>query len=191
MRHIGNVLLIGAIILGACDDDSSSGDDGTGGTAESNSEVCYTVDVNTTADGTQSCGPEVCQAGDYCASDVGICDPGCLSELDCASGEYCDLSNPSDSLDDEPVGVCREPGSDLETPCPTDSVGDDCQTRCEDKGDECGAPAGEAATICEGICESLDDDELDCLEATACEDFEAAAEGSLEMLCGIDLSEEQ
>ena len=135
----------------------------------------------TTNDGTKACGPVICEAGDYCLSDVGICDPGCLDELDCASGEFCDLSNAGSN----DVGLCREPGQDHEVPCddPGDDDGQDsCVTRCQARAAACGAPTDVGNAACEGLC-PLPEDQLTCLEETPCEELEVIFDGGT--VCGI------
>jgi hypothetical protein len=85
---------------------------------------CPSHTLNTTTDGTQACSISVCQAAQYCS--VNICMNGCVTENNCARGQYCDLSNARmDTAISKQVGTCQTPIScslpDLSTAsqCPT------------------------------------------------------------------------
>jgi hypothetical protein len=185
MKRPGVIMLASVLVLAlaACggDDggDAGAGDDGDGdGDGDGgDGETCYDVPTNQTNDGTKACGPVICAAGEYCVSEVGICDPGCKGELDCASGQFCDLSNAGA----DGVGLCRDPGEEHEVPC-GDGGDDDCVERCLAKAATCGAPTDIASAACEGLC-PMPEDQLACVEDTPCEELEPIFEGGT--VCGI------
>jgi hypothetical protein len=176
-RHCAIALALALAACGGGDDDddnnTDTGDDGADDGGDGN-QVCYDVPINTTNDGREACGPNVCAAGQYCVSDVGICDPGCLDELNCPRGQFCDLSNAPSG-----VGLCDDPGPEHEVAC---TGGDDCIQRCVAKAATCGAPADVASSACDVLC-PLPDDQLECIEDTSCEELEQLLEG--ESVCGI------
>ncbi len=171
-------VLLGAV-GSACGDDAGSGGSGggDGSTTASGGAKCYSVPVNQQNDGTSACGPEVCPGGQYCVSTVGICDPGCTSELNCPKNQYCDKSNAGA----DGVGLCREPGADLETPC-TGGTGD-CGSRCRAKASACGAPEAQAEQACNAICPGVSEMQITCLEESSCQELEALQMG--QEVCGI------
>lgn len=184
MKRPGVIVLASALLLalGACggdsDDSGDDGDDSGGGDGDGDGAICYDVPTNETNDGTKACGPVICEAGEYCVSDVGICDPGCIDELDCGRGDFCDLSNAGS----DGVGLCRAPGQDHEVPCDGGGGDDDCVDRCRAKAATCGAPTDIADAACDGLC-PLPEDQLTCVEDTPCEELEPIFEGGT--VCGI------
>ncbi|NUO48327.1 MAG: hypothetical protein HOV80_05670 [Polyangiaceae bacterium] len=164
-----------------CGDDAGSGggggDDDGGSTTAGGGTKCYSVPVNQQNDGSSACGPEVCSGGEYCASDVGICDPGCTSELNCPRNQYCDKSNAGA----DEIGLCRAPGADLEKPC--SGMTGDCNSRCGAKASACGAPAAQAEQACNALCPGISEQQIVCLEETTCEELEALQMGT--EVCGI------
>jgi hypothetical protein len=184
-----------ALMATGCDeaDTDGAGGGGGGGTTgpatTGSGQQCYSVPVNETNDGRSACGPSTCDAGSYCYDSTGICDPGCLNELGCASGQTCDLSNPTPDLQDRPVGLCRAPNAAEETPCPsstssTSTGGSDCQTRCMAKANECDAPASIASAQCSEICASATEEQVTCLEQSSCAELGEAWEQG-DPICGI------
>ena len=185
MKRPGVIMLASVLVLAlaACggDDGGDSGADGDGdgdGGDGGDGAICYDVPTNETNDGTKACGPVICAAGEYCVSEVGICDPGCIDELDCASGQFCDLSNAGS----DGVGLCRDPGQEHEVPCGDTGGDDDCVDRCLAKAATCGAPTDIASAACDGLC-PMPEDQLVCVEDTPCEELEPIFEGGT--VCGI------
>jgi hypothetical protein len=150
------------------------------GGGNGNGAKCYDVAVNDRNDGSSACGPSVCKGGEYCASDVGICDPGCKSELECPRGQFCDLSNAGA----EAVGLCRVPGPEHEVPCTSNKP---CGERCAAKAAQCGAPLEVGQDYCAEVCPTLSGEQLTCLEMTSCADLEKLMQG--ETVCGITAPE--
>ena len=180
---MGSVAL-GLVAMGCGDSTDGAGGGGNESPSGGNGNVCYSVDVNETNDGSTACGPSVCKGGEYCFSDVGICDPGCFSELNCPAHQYCDLAGSGANG----VGLCRKPGKSQEKACSASngsghSSGDDCATRCKAKAAVCGAPAATAEQGCSELCPQLSEDQIDCLETSSCEVLEQLTEGK--SACGI------
>jgi hypothetical protein len=167
------------LVVAACGGGDSEDDDGStgGGGGNGTGEKCYDIPINDRNDGSSACGPNVCQGGTYCVSDVGICDPGCRSELECPRGEFCDLSNAGGDL----IGLCRVPGAEHEVACGT--TGKTCGERCAAKTAQCGAPADVGAQACGMLCPTISEEQIDCLETTSCEELEALMQG--QTVCGI------
>ncbi|MCA9621820.1 MAG: hypothetical protein KC731_22505 [Myxococcales bacterium] len=172
------------VLLAACDEgaDDGTGGGGTGtgtGTGTGSGKVCYDVAINEVNDGSSACGPQICNAGTYCASDAGICDPGCVSELDCAQGQACDFSNGTSNGAGDLVGLCAVPGSEHEVPCQGNAT---CEDRCAVKAQQCMAPDG---SFCQQLCGlSPSESQLDCIETTSCAALGEAYEQGMP-LCGI------
>lgn len=171
----------GAAVTGCGDStEGAGGGDSDASSSGSNGATCYSVPINETNDGSSACGPSVCKGGEYCFSDVGICDPGCLSELNCPAKQYCDLSGAGA----DGVGLCRAPGKALEKPCSSgSSAGGDCSSRCKDKAALCGAPASTADQACSMLCPGLSEDQITCLETSSCEVLQQLTDGK--SVCGI------
>lgn len=163
------------LALVACSDDAETKDT-TSTTGSGSGTKCYDVAVNETNDGSSACGPEVCPGGDYCVSDVGICDPGCRNELECPRGQTCDLSNAGANG----IGLCRVPGPEHEVPCTTTKT---CGERCGAKATQCMAPPDVGMQYCGMLCPTLSNDQIDCLEMTSCQELEQLMQG--QTVCGI------
>ena len=164
------------LALAACGGSSeASDDDESSSTGSGNTDKCYDVPINVSNDGSSACGPNVCQGGQYCASDVGICDPGCRNELECPRGQHCDLSNAANG-----IGLCRVPGPEHEVAC---TPGQTCEDRCRAKAGQCGAAPEMSQNYCSMLCPSLSDEQIGCIESSSCEDLGRLMEG--QSVCGI------
>jgi len=181
LLHVSLLLLfVTACEGGEVDDDGSGGGSATVGSTGAGA-VCYDVPVNDATDGSAACGPEICGAGSYCFATVGICRPGCLSELDCAGGEECDLSNATPNENGDPVGLCARPGPEHEVPCSNEQPRT-CASRCAGKATLCRAPNDD---LCDALCaQSPSSDQLDCIEQTSCMELGEAFENGTPF-CGV------
>lgn len=96
-----NTILKTALVLGlsafgaGCDDGGDGDGDGAGGGGGTGSGCGL---EGRTGESACSFGNSTCQAGQYCQDDA-FCEPGCTSDLNCASNEFCEK-------DGEAVGVC-------------------------------------------------------------------------------------
>lgn len=102
--------------IGGGTDTAGGGTDTAGGGDGTGAKTCYSVVVNETNDGTSACSIFVCEANQYCTW-ADICEPGCVTELDCASGDFCDLSNATYDPSGQDVGLCRAPNASHEVAC--------------------------------------------------------------------------
>lgn len=101
--------------------DAGSGGGGDGGAGN----ACYNVTLST-VNGSTGCGPVTCNPNQYCFSSTGECNQGCASVSNCASGQYCDLSNAQNDLNGNPFGSCQTPTSANQTPCKDAGGGGSC-----------------------------------------------------------------
>ena len=128
MKRVFLLVLIAVFALSGCGGgNDASTDNGTDALASGEDiagDVCYSVLTNTTNDGESACGMFVCKANEYCST-AGICDPGCLSELDCAGGHFCDLSNATSTFEGQLIGLCRMPDASLEVTCQSNNNNND------------------------------------------------------------------
>jgi hypothetical protein len=170
-----------------CGGKDSGGEGGSGPGSTGAGAVCYSVPVNTTNDGASACGPMTCTAGQYCLSNVGICDPGCINELTCGARQTCDTSNGTKNPNGDVVGLCRAPTSAETVPCQgasSSSGGSDCQPRCLAKAASCGAPSDVATQKCTELCATATEDQVTCLEGKSCMEIgDAFSHGTL--ICGL------
>jgi hypothetical protein len=156
------VLVLSAVFaLSGCDagDDSNTdnGKDAVASGEDAAEDVCYSVLTNTINDGESACGMFVCKANEYCST-AGICDPGCLSELDCAGGQFCDLSNATTTFEGQAIGLCRVPDVSLEVTCPSNN---------NNNNDPCGSVDGSYNVKLSSIgsaeqCADLFEDSVEC-----------------------------
>ncbi|PKN43991.1 MAG: hypothetical protein CVU63_11560 [Deltaproteobacteria bacterium HGW-Deltaproteobacteria-20] len=182
------VLGLSTMLACSSDDSSNTGEGGSGGGGSGGTggggDVCYSVPVNVTGDGTSACESQVCSAGQHCAEAM-FCDPGCLAVANCAEGQTCDFAA---ATGNPPVGTCRSPHSSEVIPCATGGSGGgsgtDCMTRCKLKAASCDAPAATGEFYCNGLCATATESQLACVEATSCQELgEAFESGSA--ICGI------
>ncbi len=114
----------------ACEVDDNAGAGDTAGATDTAGAATHASDGDSGSPSTPMCGPNdgngvtscfnrQCVNDNYCDSYLETCQVGCLSTLNCAAGEYCDLRMPSRDFGDEhDVGVCRPPGAE----CGTDAT---------------------------------------------------------------------
>jgi len=108
-----------AAVLAAMPSCSSSVSTGTSSDAGGgNHDVCSPPQGNS-GDGSSACGSATCAPGTYCFdSAVSDCENGCTASSNCATGQYCDLSNPTQDGMLRSVGTCRTPPSCSSSPPP-------------------------------------------------------------------------
>jgi hypothetical protein len=120
MKRVFVLVLLAVFALSGCDGGNDSNNENKTDVVvpgdDIQEDVCYSVVTNTTNDGESACGIFVCEANQYCST-ADICDPGCLSELDCAAGQFCDLSNANSTFEGQDIGLCRMPDASLEVAC--------------------------------------------------------------------------
>ena len=76
--------------------------------------------------GESPCGEIVCQAGDYCADEeFGSCLPGCKSDSNCGSSQFCNVPA------GEAVGAC-EPFQEEQQPSAAGHWVQTCSAACQD-----------------------------------------------------------
>ena len=116
----------------------------------------------------RSCGPNTCDAGQYCASPTfGTCENGCLANSDCEVDQTCDLGDGS-------PGVCQNDGGN-------------------GGGGGGGGGGTENLSTCQDACDDLgffcDDEGADDPEVTACAQAcnAASPQGRLDIASCIDL----
>jgi hypothetical protein len=112
MRHIIRVGLAWAglsALAAACSSSSSS--KASGSDAGTGNDACSPPPGNP-GDGSSACGQATCAPGQYCFDNaVGDCENGCTATDNCATGEYCDLTNPTTDGMQRAIGTCRMPPS--------------------------------------------------------------------------------
>ncbi|HZO13875.1 MAG TPA: hypothetical protein VFB62_11475 [Polyangiaceae bacterium] len=169
------------LALAACGGGSSetSDDDASSSTGSGTAAKCYDVAINDRNDGSSACGPVVCEGGQYCLSDAGICDPGCRNELECPRGQHCDLANAMNG-----IGLCRVPGPEHEVACTSSKT---CEERCQTKAAQCNAPPDTAESYCAMLCPMLSQEQIGCIETSSCEQLGQLMEG--QSVCGISPGE--
>lgn len=179
---IGILGLALGLTLG-CSDDDGGGDGGTGGgtagtgggTAGTGGGTAGTgggtagTGGSTSANGVTPCGdfpdfePKSCQAGQYCADEkISDCQPGCLSNTNCADNQVCEKAAGAD------VGTCQNV---------TSPVG--CEAFCE-KLLACD-PSGTQAE-CDQVCAMVNDACKQCILDNNCTGI---MDGACDVACDL------
>jgi hypothetical protein len=124
--------------------------------------------------GFTTCGELTCQPGQYCFGG-GICENGCLSDVNCTDGQECR----DEGAGYDGAGVCADPDSPAEGEGEGEGEGEDpsCDSYA-DHAESCGLRASEAEGIRQ-VCDQLSNAEREamiaCDAATSCGEFRACS----------------
>jgi hypothetical protein len=140
-------------------------------------------ECNASNTGFTECGSfntDECQPGQYCGdATYGDCYVGCTSDVNCASNQFCDLS------DGTGLGTCAQCENnttgdvDKDTEEDQGSLLDGCLDACDAAQQECGAFDAMEVTQCKEACRNVSSDYqqafMDCVDASLadnCEDMD-------------------